>query len=57
MDWFDLHAKVKAALIAVVLVALGSASAALNGSESWENAALQTATAALATAAAYLKSE
>lgn len=54
-SWLDIHPKVKAAVAAVALIAVGSASAALNGSESWENAALQTGTAALAAIAAYLK--
>lgn len=55
MPWFELHPKVKAAVVAVALVVIGSASAALNGSETWNAALLQDATAALATLAAYLK--
>ena len=56
MGWFDLHPKVKAAFIAVALVALASASAATNGNQSWREAAIQTATAAFTAAIAYLKS-
>lgn len=56
MEWFDIHPKVKAAIVAVALVALASASAALNGSQTWNSAILQTVTAAIATATAYLKS-
>lgn len=51
-----LHPKVYAALVAVALVALGSADNALNGAETWKEAGIQTGTAAFVAAIAYLKS-
>lgn len=56
MGWLDIHPKVKAAFVAVGLVALASASAATNGTETWKEAGIQTATAAFTAAIAYLKS-
>lgn len=56
MDWFVLHPKVKAAFVAVAIVALGAASAATNGTVSWNEAFISTATAAFTAAIAYLKS-
>lgn len=52
---FKLHPKVYAALVAVALVALGSADNALNGAETWREAGIQTGTAAFVAAIAYLK--
>lgn len=57
MDWLTIHPKVKAAFVAVAIVALGAASAATNGTVTWKEAAVTTATAAFTAAVAYLKSE
>lgn len=54
--WLTLHPKVKAALVAVALVAIASASAAVNGSETWNAALVQIVSAAFIAATAYLKS-
>jgi len=56
VKWFTLHPKVKAAFVAVAIVALGAGSAAVNGTVSWQEAAVTTATAAFTAAVAYLKS-
>lgn len=56
-NWFDLHPKVKAALIGVGLVVLASSAAATNNDISWHSAFLEDAAAAFTFAMAWLKTE
>lgn len=55
-NWFVLNPKVKALLLAVAVLVLGSLAASLNGTVSWHDTAIADVTAAIALVVAYLKS-
>lgn len=54
-NWLDLNPKVKALLVAVLVLVLGSLAASLNGTVSWHDTAVADVTAAIALVVAYLK--